>query len=192
MFFYGIIDSNVDVSIFQFINQFAGKWMLADGAAIFFAKYSGYVLIAVLIMLAILNRRRWLKVFLWALGAAFVSRFVITEIIRFLFDRPRPFEQLDVTQLLAHGPEASLPSGHAAFYFALGWFLFFYNKKLGTAFLAVTLLMTFARVFSGIHYPADILAGFGVGLLCAAGAYFTYKKWGPQLVNKQKIWHGKR
>lgn len=155
--------------------------MLADGAAIFFAKYAGYVLIAVLIMLTIFNRRRWLKIFLWALGAAFVSRVVITEIIRFFYNRLRPFEVMDVTQLLSHGPEPSLPSGHAAFYFALGWFLFFMDKKLGIVFLVVTFFMGLSRVFAGIHYPADILAGFAVGLVSAGGAYFIYKKWGRNL-----------
>ncbi|MFY9457340.1 MAG: phosphatase PAP2 family protein [Candidatus Spechtbacterales bacterium] len=171
----------MDTQIFQFINQFAGRWPILDGSAIYLAKYSGYLLIGTLAVLIIVNRRYWHKIFFWALAAVFISRFVVTEIIRFFYSRPRPFEALDVTQLIAHGPEASLPSGHAAFYFALAWFVFFINKKLGTVFLVVTLLMTLARVFSGIHYPSDILAGAGVGLLSAAGVYFAYKKWGRNL-----------
>jgi undecaprenyl-diphosphatase len=167
----------MDAQIFQFINQFAGKWLAADALAIFLAQYSGYALVGVLIALALFNRRRWLKVFLWALAAGFISRFVISEIIRFLYDRPRPFEALDATQLLSHSPEASLPSGHAAFYFALGWFLFFINKKLGTVFLIAVFFMGLARIFAGIHYPADIAAGFGVGLVSALGVYYFYKKW---------------
>lgn len=171
----------MDAQIFQFINQFAGRWPVLDGPAIFLAQYSPYALIGVLIALALFKRRRWLGVFLWALLAGFISRFVVTELIRFFYNRPRPFEALDVTQLLAHSPEASLPSGHAAFYFALSWFVFFQNKKIGTAFLLVATFMGLARVFVGLHYPLDILAGAGVGLFSAAGVYFAYKKWGRSL-----------
>ena len=167
----------MDIQIFQFINQFAGRWPAADHLAIFWAQYSGYAALSILIALAAFNKGRWFRVSLWALGAAFVSRFVATELIRFFYDRPRPFEALDVTQLLSHSPEASLPSGHAAFYFALAWFLFFVNKKLGAIFLIAALLMGLSRIFVGIHYPGDIAAGFGVGLVSAALVYYLHKKW---------------
>lgn len=167
----------MDNQLFQLVNGFAGRWGILDVAAVFFAKYSEYVLLGVLFALFWFWRKHWnLKILLWALAAAIFSRFVVTEIIGFFHDRPRPFEVLDIVQLVEHNAGASFPSGHAAFYFALSWFLFFWNKKIGAVFLAVTVLMTFARVFAGIHYPTDILAGLGVGFFSSVAVYAVTKK----------------
>lgn len=172
-----VIVEEMDSEVLQFINQFAGRWEFVDRIAVFLAQYSGYVLIGVLVVFILATKNLWLKVSLWALFTGLIARLVITEIIRFFYDRPRPFEVLDVTQLISHGPEASLPSGHAAFYFALSLFVFFINKKIGALFLSVTILMGLGRIFAGIHYPLDILAGFGVGLVSAATVYYIYKKY---------------
>lgn len=102
----------MDSFIFQFINQFAGRWPLLDGLEFFLAQYFGYVLVGILLVLVLVNRKRWIGVFFWSFLSAIFSRFVIAEIIRFFYNRPRPFEALDITQLFPHGPEASFPSGH--------------------------------------------------------------------------------
>jgi undecaprenyl-diphosphatase len=168
--------TDMDEKLFQLINGFAGQWQILDAAAIFFAQYSGYVLLGVLFVIFLINRKRWgWKILGYAFVAVVISRFVVAETIRFFYDRPRPFEVLNIVQLVEHGAGASFPSGHAAFYFALSWFLFFWNKKIGVAFLAVTLFMTIARVFSGIHYPLDILAGCLIGFVSALGAYLIQK-----------------
>jgi len=102
-----------------------------------------------------------------ALLAAFLARFGIVSLIRLIFFRPRPFIDHQVNLLLAHQSDASFPSGHAAFFFALSLVVYIFNKKAGFLFLAVSSLMGFARVFGGIHYPSDIFGGILVGLFSA-------------------------
>jgi undecaprenyl-diphosphatase len=155
---------NLDLLIFRAINNLAYKSPFLDGLAILFAKYSGYLLILTLFFLLIKNWKKYKNLVIASLIAAFISRFVIVEIIRHLYFRPRPFAENIVNFLIAHKPTASFPSGHTSFYFAISAVVFFYNKKLGLVFLLTSLLMGISRVYCGLHWPADILAGALIGI----------------------------
>jgi len=155
---------NLDFYLFNLFNQFAGENAYLDSLAIFFAEYFGYILIFFLLLFLVRNfKKYWLMVF-QAFGAAVLSRFVITEIIRWLWYRPRPFVENNIISLLPHELEASFPSGHAAFYFAIATIIYFYNKKIGLLFFLAAFLISISRVFVGVHWPADILAGAIVGI----------------------------
>jgi len=134
-----------------------------------YARYAGYILVATVLLVWFLKKdfitRR---IMLAAMASAVVSRFVVTEVIRFFYDRPRPFEVLDIIQLIRHNSGHSFPSGHAAFYFALSAGIFFANKQLGIAFFVTSTLIGLARIYAGIHWPSDILVGALVGVSVAA------------------------
>ncbi|HOK35476.1 MAG TPA: phosphatase PAP2 family protein [Candidatus Pacearchaeota archaeon] len=156
-----------DFSIFQFINQFAGRWVLLDAIGIFFANYSGYVLAAILVgFLFFGNRKRNFQMTIEAFLAAIFSRFVVVNIIRAIYPKSRPFVNHQV-YLLIRETGNSFPSGHASFFFALSFTVYFFNKKLGIAFLIISFLMGIARIFVGVHYPSDILGGILVGYFSA-------------------------
>ena len=130
----------MDLYFFNQINQFAFKWPLLDFLAVFLADYFGYVLILSLLLIVLL--RNYWKILLEALAAAFLSRFIITELIRWFWQKPRPFVDNTVNLLLEHPDTAAFPSGHAAFYFALATVIFFKNKKLGALFLLGAVLIS--------------------------------------------------
>ena len=126
-----------------------------DYAVKFFADWSGYVLIALIGAWCILSYKKRLLVLLQMGIAAFISRGIITETIRFFWHRQRPLLALS---------EGSFPSGHASFYFALAAVLYFYNKKLGVLAFAISIAMGVARVFAGYHWPSDIVGGAFIGI----------------------------
>lgn len=166
----------MDFYLFQQINQFAGRWNCLDSLGIFFAKYFEYVLILCLILFLVLNfKKRW-KTVIVAFVSAVLARFVIVEFIRWLWQRPRPFIANNVNLLLDYPNKASFPSGHAAFYFALSTIVYFYNKKIGILFYLGSFLICLARVFVGIHWPTDILAGAIIGILFGWLIYKISKK----------------
>jgi len=153
--------------IFEKINSFVGKSVCFDSFAIFSAEYLGYVLIFILALFLLTNFKKYWPIMLKALGTAVFARFVIVELIRFLWERPRPFIESNINLLLEHPATSSFPSGHAAFYFAFSTLVYFYNKKLGVLFLIATLILSLSRVYVGVHWPLDILAGAVIGIFSA-------------------------
>jgi len=171
--------------LFHFLNQWAGQWLCLDVLAVFLAEYLGYLLVCFLLAWLswdfLFKKERYLKtikIVVLSLGAALFSRLIIVEIIRWFYFRPRPFIALQVHQLLEHSASSSFPSGHAAFFFALSAVIYFYNKKAGLLFFAASFLIGLARIFVGIHYPLDILAGALIGIFFGwlANKFFFGKK----------------
>ena len=160
---------NLDYTIFQFINNLTGHWPALDWLGIFLASYLQYVMGAGLLIFWFWRKSREERIKnLWAagvaIGAVILSRLVLTEIIHWLWFRPRPFIDHAVNSLLAHENTGSFPSGHAAFFFALAMATYFFNRRAGQWLFAAATLISIARVYVGVHYPLDILAGALVGI----------------------------
>ena len=151
----------MDLYLFQQINNLAGQWGLLDGLGIFLAKYFGYILVVSVFFIF------WprLKIIFQSFLAGILARFGIVELIRWFWPRPRPFIENQVNLLIDKINQSAFPSGHTAFFFALSTVIFLYNKKAGIGFFIASFLIGIARIFCGVHWPSDILAGIGVGLL---------------------------
>jgi undecaprenyl-diphosphatase len=168
---------NLDLYLFNLINGFTFKWDWLDFIGFFIAKYSEHILVAVLSLFLILNFKKYWRMILEAIITAAFTRFVLAEIIRWLWFRPRPFVTLNIVPLInKSAEEASFPSGHASFYFALSTIVYCYNKKAGIIFYIASLLIVLARVFVGIHWPSDILAGAILGILVGLVLNKIFKK----------------
>jgi undecaprenyl-diphosphatase len=119
-------------------------------------------------------------IYLWLVGkarmmvfmaAATLSGAVVSIGLKFFFDRPRP----DVVPHLAHVYTSSFPSGHsmlsAIVYLTLGSLLaaVMPNLKLKVYVLSVAILLSIfvgvSRIYLGVHYPTDVLAGWLAGLV---------------------------
>lgn len=131
---------------------------------VFFAEYFGYVLMGGLLIFVLKGWRKHVSLMLQMIGAAVLSRGVITETIRLLWHRTRPFVEQNFIPLIPHADTASFPSGHAAFFFAIGTVLYLYNKKAGIVFLAGSALIGIARVLAGVHWPSDAVVGAFIGI----------------------------
>lgn len=152
---------------FRFFNDLAGHNAGLDWIFVFVSDQMGYVLIFLLFVL-FWKREDFKQVVLVSLGSAIVARFVLVSLIRYFTYSPRPFLILEnVNKLVSNENASSFPSGHASFYFALAMGVYFYNKKTGLIFLCLAGLMGVARIFVGVHWPLDILAGAGLGIATA-------------------------
>jgi len=154
----------MDLYLFNLINQFALKWAWLDVLAIILAEFFPYLLIIALAIFLLKDYRKYSKIVIEALVAAFFARFALVSFIRWVLPRARPFLNNNVNLLFEH-QGSSFPSGHAAFFFALSTIIYFYNKKIGALFFLTSILIVLARIFSGIHWPSDILAGAIVGII---------------------------
>ena len=83
---------------------------------------------------------------------------------------PRPFTMGLSPAHLAHGASGSLPSTHAAVMFtvALLFMLRTGLRRYGIALFALAAATGWARIYVGVHFPADIAAGLMLGAVMAS------------------------
>lgn len=155
--------------IFNYLNSLAGKSLCFDTAVIFIGQYLAYWLVVGLFVFLIFgkDKKKEFKMLILAAFSIFLSRIVITEIIRYFYFVSRPFVNNNVYQLIFNETSGSFPSGHATFFFALAMAVFFFHKKWSILFFAGAILIGVARIIAGVHWPIDILGGTIIGILSA-------------------------
>ena len=103
---------------------------------------------------------------------------VVNLVLKNLFARIRPYEVFLDLQLITHKPsDFSFPSGHAGACFAVASAIFLcMPKKAGIPALAVAALISFSRLYVGVHYPTDVLGGMLVGCVTGWAAWQLMKR----------------
>ncbi len=87
--------------------------------------------------------------------------------LKMLLQTPRPFDVSDAVRVLAETESYGLPSGHVASAVATWGYLALRLRRAGVTIAVViyTLMMGWARMYAGVHYPQDVIGGVLVGLL---------------------------
>jgi undecaprenyl-diphosphatase len=166
-----------DRLIFQFVHQFAGRSVVLDDLGVFFAQYAAYLMVVGFLVLAYyeLGWRKKLYVFVEGVIAVILARGLLTEIIRFFYHHERPFSFYGFSPLIAESGW-SFPSGHATWFFALATVVWYVNRKWGIAYFVLATLMGIARIYTGVHWPFDIIAGAMLGVLSGIFVRWLLKK----------------
>ncbi len=82
-------------------------------------------------------------------------------------DRARPEQALGIDPLVRTPDNSSFPSSHAATSFAAAVVLAVSVPRLGPFVLALAACIAFSRLYVGVHFPLDVLAGAALGVLVA-------------------------
>jgi len=141
------------INIFTFITNIADPKMILAGAALFS------------IFLYISKNKEYIFPFFISIGSASI----LDSILKIIFNRPRPSISFYAES------NASFPSGHAtivvAFFGFICYFLIKNSKKNRNkilyiiAFVIISALVGFSRLYLGAHYLTDVLGGFLLGLI---------------------------
>ncbi|WP_051412129.1 phosphatase PAP2 family protein [Halonatronum saccharophilum] len=156
----------IDDILFNFIYGFQGRSDLLDSIMRIIALYYPHLLFVLGISLVAFRKNRvrlikWFSFITFSTGGAIV----INRIIRTLYYRERPFLIEGVEKLFYHAPTASFPSNHAAGSFAVATGVYLFNKKMGYLFYGFAVVVSLSRIYSGFHFPTDILGGALMGIL---------------------------
>lgn len=123
------------------------------------------VWLAIALALTIAWRRP--NVFL-TVAATAVTMTAVNSLLKLAVQRERPPTViLDPEPLMEVPTTSSFPSGHASSSFACALVLARFAPRLTVPLFALAALIGFSRIYVGVHYPLDVLAGAALGLLVA-------------------------
>ncbi len=83
-------------------------------------------------------------------------------VLNMFYFRPRPFVDLDVNLLFYQPTDSSFPANSAAAAFGIAFGIWGVNRKLGWFAVVVAGVYGLVRVYAGVHYPLDIVAGAAI------------------------------
>jgi undecaprenyl-diphosphatase len=173
--------------IFYFLYNLGLHSIFVSKVAFVLAQYSnpfGFVLALIVLIGIFFTHKDWKdkKYIEWVremivIGASVVSAYLVTFILKTLIHASRPFVLLsNIHPLVAETPYDSFPSGHATAFFALAMAIYLYDKKWGTVFFIIAILVSLSRVIAGVHFPIDVVVGAVIGILISYIAHGIFSK----------------
>ena len=171
--------ANVNVDLFYFFNHnFQNP--IFDAIMPVVTHFGGFkvlvvVLIAIILYAHLKDKKTLKKIGILAL-VAFLCSDIVVAILKHLIREPRPFVTLDNVHLLINETDPlSFPSGHTASTVSFVTFFVLNMKELAkkhykiidAALILFAVTIPFSRMYVGVHYPGDVLAGAVIGILGA-------------------------
>jgi len=185
---------NIDTAVFLFLNGLGTTW--ADH--LFYWISNRFVWIPLYATILFFIIKRWEKQSVWIILCVILSIFLTDQscnLIKNSVQRPRPSHETELSGQVHlvenpdgttyRGGEFGFPSSHAANAIVLVWTLLFFlkSKRKWPCFLIIfwCLLISYSRIYLGVHYPFDILAGFLVGTFWAVLLFYLLFLFIPRL-----------
>jgi membrane-associated phospholipid phosphatase len=189
-FTLGVNAQNWDVNLTKRINPRdpnSGYWKLTSGSAFF---VSGAVPLS-LLAAGIIENDGHLKKESYEIFGSIAIEILLSEAMKISINRQRPAQKypLEIFPYRKNINGQSFPSGHTSLAFASAASLSIQYKKWYVtvpAYLWAT-SVAYSRVYLGVHYPSDVLAGAAVGIGSAYLSHWLGKKiFAVKKKNKQK------
>lgn len=168
-----LILHSLDVFILELVNLSYHNFLL-DNLALLITNFGViYLWIVVSIILYLFGNKKG-KTVAKRMIILLVATTIITQIIKFVVMRPRPYEELSSLVLLSVGTDPSFPSGHTATSTAMAYLL---SKEYNKYYLMlIPFIVALSRLYLGVHYPSDVLGGFILGIFIAYFIDYLYFK----------------
>jgi membrane-associated phospholipid phosphatase len=156
---------SIDIRVFRFINQSLSN-SLFDSLMPFVSNSPSFacILLALAVYMIWKGGVRGRLCALMLLLSLCIGNWLVGDSIKNTVGRLRPFHTLpDAVLRVGMGGSYSFPSSHAANWFGATMILLIYFRRTVWILLPLAMLVGFSRVYNGVHYPSDVLAGAVLG-----------------------------
>ncbi len=175
-----------DLAVRNRVHQFASPAMTRAMTAISLLGYD-ILIVALVAALAVFAYVRWRRAAAW-LAISMAGALVLDLALKYSFHRPRPQPFFG-----AAPPSFSFPSGHAlcsfCFYAVLAGLIaartqrVFLRVAVGVTAAALVIAIGLSRIYLGMHYPSDVIAGYLAAAMWVA-TLLVLDRW---RVNRRKL-----
>lgn len=168
---------NLQRDWFLAVNQFAQSTPVLHAPMRLYAEY-GVVLFAALLLVAWWWARRdqdprTMAAALWAPAGTLLALGLNQPLVNFAH-APRPYTVFPhALALVAHSQDYSSPSDHAVMTGAVAAGVLLTHRRLGVATALAAVVMAFARVYVGAHFPFDVIVGLLLGAAVTCIGYLA-------------------
>jgi len=171
----------LDKNIFFLINSISNPFL--DLFFVSITYIGSTVFWILLIILFWMKKEREISIRL--IFALIIDSFLLT-FLKWFFIRPRPSERFANIEVLSSDIGPSFPSGHSERVFSGAVILGYVYKKLRYLLFLLAFLVSFSRIYIGVHYPIDSLIGSINGIMVG---YITLILPTKRIQNKlEKYW----
>ena len=172
--------TQIDYLILMFIQEHLRfDWL--TGPTVFVSHLGNSGLLWILLCLVLLAFKRTRKMGLCGLLALLIGALITNVALKNIIARIRPYEQFsDIILLLERQKDFFFPSGHACSSFAAACTFYWTSEQktrlLGVLSLTLAVLISWSRLYVGVHFPTDVLCGVMIGVFSAWTAWQIIKK----------------
>lgn len=171
---------DLNQALFLWLNapEHPSPWLLA--IATFFAEYAIWALPLLIGIGWLRGSERTRKVLLEATASG-LAGLLINQIIGLVWQHPRPFAISMGHTLIAHAADSSFPSDHLTLLWAVALNLVMHRspRLAGIALAGLGLIVAWARIYLGVHFPLDMVGAVLVAVLSAWLAFHEVRMYLP-------------
>lgn len=126
-----------------------------------------WIAIGVLFLLLGIWKRHWLRNGWMVLFSLLGNLLLCNVLLKPLVNRTRPYDLLGYETIIPPLGDPSFPSGHTSASFAAATAIYAIDKRWGIAAYLLATVLGFSRLYLGVHFPTDVLAGAVLGTVAA-------------------------
>ncbi|MCQ2307909.1 MAG: phosphatase PAP2 family protein [Bacteroidales bacterium] len=173
------IINNLDHELFLFFNGLHVGWL--DPVMTFISSEMGWIPFYAILLYLVFRKSGWRGLLFVVIGVVILitcSDQLSSHVFKPVFHRLRPCHD-PLIQDLVHlpnghcGGQYGFISSHACNTFALASFIALimnkFYKKIGLLMFIWAALVSYSRIYMGVHFPGDVLCGAAVGMILGFG-----------------------